>query len=178
MKGKMLFCLRCLSIKDLSTRLDTCQYMERRASDWANDRNYASAILWSDVISEIWSSNSHNLMRNENDEVISFDGLFGSCFGRMINYERRKHHFDRMMQTYHHVDMEGVNIYPDSSLKKGFSLMNFGTLNEKFAFPVMENLSGNDFRHCPEMVIYDAIRMWCQVNGNLPGMNVMTPYLF
>ena len=68
-QGTTHFCLRCLSIKDLPKRLDTCQYVERRAIDWANDRNYASGILWSDVISDIWSSNSCNLMRNENAQV-------------------------------------------------------------------------------------------------------------
>ena len=79
-QGKTLFCLRGLSINDLPKRLDTCQYVGRRAIDWANDTSDASGILWSDVISDIWSSNSHNLMRNENDKITSFEGLFGSCF--------------------------------------------------------------------------------------------------
>ena len=88
------------------------------------------------------------------------------------------------MQTYHHVDMEGVSIYPDSCLlhhhdqpssKKRSSMISFGTLNGKFMFPVMENLSGNDFIHCPEMVMRDVIRMWSQVNGDLPGASVTTP---
>ena len=39
----------------------------------------------------------------------------------------------------------------------------------------MGNLSGNDFMHCPEMVMYDVIRMWSQINGNLPGVSVTTP---
>ena len=168
-QGTTHFCLRGLSIKDLPKRLDTCQYVERRAIDWANDRNDASSILWSDVISDIWSSNSRNLMRNENDEIISFDGLFGLCFGGQINFEHRRCNFDRMMQTYHHVDMEGVNIYHDSSCllhhynqsskKRSSPLISFGTLNGKFAFSVMGNLSGNDFMHCPEMVMRDVIRM-------------------
>ena len=94
-----------------------------------------------------------------------------------------------MMQTYHHIDMEGVSIYHDSSClpyhynqsskkissKKISPLISFGTLNGKFAFPVMGNLSGNDFMHCPEMVMRDVIRMWSQVNGNLHGVSVTTP---
>ena len=68
--------------------------MERRAIDWVNDTNDVSGILWSDVISDIWSSNSRNLMRNENDEIISFEGLFGLCFGGQINFERQRHNFD------------------------------------------------------------------------------------
>ena len=44
-QGKTLFCLRGLSIKDLPKRLNTCQYVERRAIDWANDTNDASGIL-------------------------------------------------------------------------------------------------------------------------------------
>ena len=91
MQGKILFCLRGLSIKDLPKRHDTCKYVERRAIDWVNDMNDSSGILWSDVISDIWSSNSCNLMRNKNDEIISFDGLFGSCFSSQINFEHRRH---------------------------------------------------------------------------------------
>ena len=55
-KGKHFFWLRGLSIKNLPKRLDTCQYVEERASDWVKDLNDASGILWSDVISDIWSS--------------------------------------------------------------------------------------------------------------------------
>ena len=183
-QGKTLFCLRGLSIKDLPKRLDTCQYVERRAIDWANDTNDVSGILWSDVISDIWSSNSHNLMRNENDKIISFEGLFGLCFCCQINFEHQRQHFDRMMQTYHYVDMEGVNNYHNSSCllyhynqssskKRASLLVSFGTLNGKFAFPLTGNLSGNDFMHCPEMVMCDVIRMWSRVNGNLPGVSVM-----
>ena len=52
-----------------------------------NDTNDVSGILWSDLISDIWSLNSRNLMRNENDEIVSFDGLFGLCLSCQINYE-------------------------------------------------------------------------------------------
>ena len=37
-----------------------------------------------------------NLTRNENDEIISLDGLFGACFGTHINEERLNYHFKRM----------------------------------------------------------------------------------
>ena len=89
-----------------------------------------------------------------------------------------------MMQTYHHIDMEGANVYLDSCLlyhydqpssKKRSSLISFGILNGKFVVPVMGILSVNDFIHCPEMVMCDVIRMWSQVNGNLLGVSVMTP---
>ena len=99
-----------MKMKDLPKRLDTCQYVERRATDWANDTNDASGILWSHIISDIWSSNSCNLMRNENDEIISFDGLFGSCFSCQIYFECRRQHFNRMMQMYHYVNMEGEHL--------------------------------------------------------------------
>ena len=82
--------------------------------------------------------------------------------------------------------MEGVNNYHNSSCllhhynqssskKRASLLVSFGTLNGKFAFTLTGNLSGNDFMHCPEMVMYDVIRMWSRVNGNLPGVSVTTP---
>ena len=58
---------------------------------------------------------------------------------------------------------------------KEMPLYSFNTLNGKLAFPIPGDLSGNDFRHCPEMVIRDVIRMWSEVNESLPGISLTTP---
>ena len=58
---------------------------------------------------------------------------------------------------------------------KDMPFYKFGTLNGKLAFPIPGNLSGSDFRNCPEMVIRDVIRMWSEVNDSLPVIGVTTP---
>ena len=55
------------------------------------------------------------------------------------------------------------------------NLYSFNTLNGKLAFPIPGDLSGNDFGHCPEMVIHDEIRMWSEVNESWPGISLSMP---
>ena len=76
-----------------------------RAYNWANDAN--SDINWSDVISEIWKSNSECVMENKNGEVISLNGLFSLCFGIQPNVSRRNYHFRRMKDLL--VNHEALN---------------------------------------------------------------------
>ena len=51
-------------------------------------------------------------------------------------------------------------------------LYSFNTLSGKLAFPIPGDLSGNDFRHCSEMVIRDVIKIWSEVNESLPGLSL------
>ena len=94
--GKKKICLNGLCLKELPSHdslMDTLLPMTflSRAYNWANNAN--SGINWSDVISEIWQSNGECMMENKNGEVISLNGLFGTCFGIQPNVSRRNYNF-------------------------------------------------------------------------------------
>ena len=69
--------------------------------DWSNGN---ISIDWSGVMSEIWNSREH-MMENKNGKVISFEGLFGTCFGASPNKDVRNKHFKRMEKIKNIHDM-------------------------------------------------------------------------
>ena len=95
--GKKKIRLNGLCLKELPSSCDSLMdtllpmTFPSRAYSWANNAN--SGINWSDVISEIWQSNSECMMENKNGEVISLNGLFCTCFGIQPNVSRRNCHF-------------------------------------------------------------------------------------
>ena len=148
-----------------------------RAYNWAND--VSSGIKWSDIISEICQSNSECMMENKNGEVISLNGLFGTCFGIQPNVSRRNYHFRQMKDLLvRHKALSGAYVKRNGCLPHHASrlpLIPYQTINEPFAFPITGNLSGLDFNYCPEMVVRDVIRMWRELNDSLPGLSLTTP---
>ena len=42
-------------------------------------------------------------------------------------------------------------------------------------FPIPGNLNGTYFNYCPEMVMRGVIRMWTELDDNLPGISLTTP---
>ena len=99
-KKEKLICMRGLCIGEPLP--DKCLDIARafkcstKGLKWSTDVNDTTNILWSDVISEIWSANQNNPMRSLNGELISFNGLFGSCFDCFMNRECMNFHFSRM----------------------------------------------------------------------------------
>ena len=90
-----------------------------------------------------------------------------------MNREHMNFHFNRMERM-----LKGkckVSKLKDEVLShhsKNMPLYSFNTLNGKLAFPVPDDLSGNDFRHYPEMVICDVIIIWSEVNESLKGISL------
>ena len=39
-------------------------------------------------------------------------------------------------------------------------------------FPILGNLNGAYFNYCPKMVMRDVIRMWTELDNNLPGIRL------
>ena len=115
-------------------------------------------------------------MHSGNGEVISFNGLFGSCFDCHLNQNTMKFHEKRMLKTLRNkVNITELTADDEWTVflthhAKDMPFYKSGTLNGKLAFPIPSNLSGSDFRNCPEMVIRDVIRMWFEVNDSLPGI--------
>ena len=161
-KKKKLICMRGLCIgESLSDkRLDIGRAFKcsTKGLKLAMDVNDTTNIIWSDVISKMWSANQNNKMRSLNGELISFNGLFGLCFDCFMNHEHMNFHFSRMEKILKgkcKVIKLKDEVLPHHS--KEMPLCSFNTLNGKLAFPVPSDLSGNDFRHCPEMVIHDVV---------------------
>ena len=176
-KKKKLICMRGLCIESLNLLDIDCELkLSKKGLKWATDVNGTSDILWSDVMNEIWCAIQNNRMQNMNGELISFNGLFGSCFDCVMNRERMDFHYNRMKETLNKkCKVTGLTneVLPRHS--KDMPLYSFDTLNGKLAFPIPDNLGANDFRHCPEMVVRDVIRMWSEVNENLPGISLTMP---
>ena len=94
----------------------------------------------------------------------------------VMNRECMDFHYNRMKETLNKkckVTRLTNEVLPHHS--KDMPLYSFDTLNGKLAFPIPGNLGANNFRHCPEMVVHDIIRMWSEVNENLPGISLTTP---
>ena len=150
--------------------------LNEKGLKWATDVNGTIDILWSDVMNEIWCAIQNNRMQNMNRELILFNGLFGSCFDCIMNQECMDFHYNRMKETLNKeckVTRLTNEVLPHHS--KDMPLYSFDTLNGKLAFPIPGNLGANDFRHCPEMVVRDVIRMWSEVNESLPGISLTMP---
>ena len=95
-KKKKLICMRelCIdeSLPEKCLDIGPAFKCSTKGLQWATDANDTTNILWSDVISEIWSANQNNPMRSLNGELISLSGLFGLCFdcNRMEQMLKRK----------------------------------------------------------------------------------------
>ena len=172
-----MICLRGLCIESLNLLDIDCELkLSKKGLKWATDVNGMSDILWSDVMNEIWCAIQNNPMQNMNGELISFNGLFGSCFDRVMNWEHMDFHYNRMKEMLNkkckvtRLTNEVLTRY-----LKDMPLYSFDTLNGKLAFPIPSNLGANSFRYCPEMVVRDVIRMWFEVNESLPGISLTMP---
>ena len=164
-------CIDLLNLLDIDCELK----LSEKGLKWATDVNGTSDILWS-VINEIWCAIQNSQMQNLNGEWISFNGLFGSCFDCVMNWEHMDFHYNRMKEKLNKkrkVTRLTNEVLPHHS--KDMPLYLFDTLNGKLAFPISSNLGANDFRHCPEMVVCDIIRMCSEVNESLPRISVTMP---
>ena len=93
-----------------------------------------------------------------------------------MNQEYMDFHYNRMKETLNKkckVTKLTNEVLPHHS--KDMLLYSFDTLNGKLAFPIPSNLGANNFRHCPEMVVHDVIRMWSEVDESLPGISLTMP---
>ena len=176
-KEKKFTCMRGLCIESLNLLNIDCEFkLSKKDLRLATDVNGMSDILWSDVMNEIWCANQNNSIQNVNGELILFNGLFGSCFDCVMNCECMHFHFNKMKGTLNKkckVIKLTDEVLPHHS--KDMPLYSFDTLNEKLAFPITGNLGADDFRHCPEMVVRNVIRMWSEVNESLPGISLTMP---
>ena len=84
LNGKKKICLNGLCIRKMPPvdsltfdRDDLLIVLTHKGYDWLNGNIF---IDWSGVMSKIWNSREH-MMENKNGEAISFEGLFGTCFG-------------------------------------------------------------------------------------------------
>ena len=118
-------------------------------------------------------------MEMVNGEVMSLNGLFGSCFGIEPNVERRHVTIGRMCNQFDFHQriggayMERNQCLPHHAIK--MPVIHFNIINGPFMFPIPGNLNGTYFNYCPEMVMRDVIRMWTELDENLQGISLTTP---
>ena len=88
LRGNALICKRGLCLDHLPPYITIPQSYSGAgmAHLWAMNIHGEGVIKWSDIIRKAWKE-SDNLTKTLNGELISLDGLFGSCFGFAINQE-------------------------------------------------------------------------------------------
>ena len=182
---KKKVCLEGLSIKELPVlpvydeTANTPKSHPIRAYEWANSLKEENDIGWSDIMSEIWHSTANGPMETRNGEIISLNGLFGSCFGIQPSKLTRANTITRMREQFEfHQRMNGAymernNCLPHHSPK--MPIIHYNTVNGPFMFPILGNLTGEYFNVCPEMLVRDVIRMLTELNDSLPGIGLTTP---
>ena len=94
--GKKKMCLEGLCVKELSASVNCITKDPLRAYQCTNSARGKNDVGWSDIMTAIWHSGTNCPLEMVNGEVVSLNGLFGSCFGIEPSIKRRDTTVGRM----------------------------------------------------------------------------------